>query len=646
MPEYLAPGVYVEDVSYRSKSIEGVSTTTTGFLGPARFGPTEGEPELLTSLGEFERIYGDGRQLEFTGDGPSHNYLWHAARTFFEQGGKRLYVQRVLGELGAGEDGRATRTIGDDGAGAAIAVRARFPGIAGNRRVRLTVAVGQNLLSDGVGGPRVAGLRPRDLVCVGPAFVAPNGGEGAAGDFYVAERLPDGGWEFVAPGGNVALDELAPDADQVRLVTATLTVLPVEPGGLEQVWADLPLDPRHETGGGRDSIFDRFAERPANRAAARGLPLTVEGDGLADGVAALAALFREADALGEDGALREAVLKFTADDAATQLGSSDQARSFEFDLEGGSDGARPTQAAYAGAERDVDVGGDAVTVKSGLRSFEDLEDISIVAAPGSTFGYENGRQDDAAAIVQHLIGHAERMRYRVAVLDSGEAQTVGAVRAMGATLDSRRAALYYPWVRVVDPITNAEIALPPSGFVAGIYARNDIQRGVWKSPANEVVYGALGFATRLSKGQQEVLNPEGINCLRFLEGRGNRVWGARTLSSDPEYTYVSIARYLAYLSRSIDLATQWCVFESNGDRLWASVRGAVADFLLNEWNMGALLGEKPERAYFVKCDRTTMSQSDLDNGRLVCEIGVAVVKPAEFVIFRIGQWTADSEASP
>jgi phage tail sheath protein FI len=279
--------------------------------------------------------------------------------------------------------------------------------------------------------------------------------------------------------------------------------------------------------------------------------------------------------------------------------------------------------------------------KYGLKAFEDIEDISIVAAPGSTYGFNNGYAQDAAAVIQALVGHCERMRYRIAVLDSGDDLRISQVQEQRAVLDSKHAALYYPWVVILDPITQRELALPPSGFVAGIFARNDVQRAVYKAPANEVVTGALRFERSLNKAQQEVLNPQGINCFRFFEGRGNRLWGARTISSDPEWKYVNLRRYFAYLERSIDVGTQWAVFEPNGYLLWANVRRTISDFLLNEFQMGALLGDKPEQAYFVKCDRSTMTQNDLDNGRLVCLIGVAPLRPAEFVIFRIGQWTAD-----
>jgi len=185
--------------------------------------------------------------------------------------------------------------------------------------------------------------------------------------------------------------------------------------------------------------------------------------------------------------------------------------------------------------------------------------------------------------------------------------------------------------------------LPPSGFVAGIYARSDIERGVHKAPANEVVRGLTKFELNINRARQDVLNPEGVNCLRFFEGRGSRVWGARTMSSDPEWKYVNVRRLFIYIEHSIDKATQWAVFEPNNDRLWANIRRMVEDFMFVLWRDGALIGQKPEEAYFVRCDRTTMTQNDLDNGRMICLVGLAPSRPAEYVIFRVGQWTADSK---
>lgn len=278
-----------------------------------------------------------------------------------------------------------------------------------------------------------------------------------------------------------------------------------------------------------------------------------------------------------------------------------------------------------------------------LKCFEATEEISIVAAPGSTFGHEDG--GTGTAIARALIGHAERMRYRFAVLDSGPGQSIENVRAMRAGLTSAKAALYYPWVRVKDPISRRELALPPSGFVAGIYARADLARSVSKAPANEVVKLAVGLDHNVTEASLTVLNPESINCIRAFGPRDFRVWGGRTLSADSEWKYVNVRRFFIYLEASIDKGTQWAVFEPNGEPLWAKIRRAVEDFLTNEWRSGSLPGSRPEEAFFVKCDRSTMTQADIDQGRLICVVGVAVVRPAEFVIFRIGQWTADRPPS-
>jgi phage tail sheath protein FI len=225
------------------------------------------------------------------------------------------------------------------------------------------------------------------------------------------------------------------------------------------------------------------------------------------------------------------------------------------------------------------------------------------------------------------------------------------IRSFRGQFDSTYAALYHPWIEILDPTERPQqgapprrLTLPPSGFVTGIYARTDILRGVFKAPANEIVRGLTKFEVNINKPRQDVLNPEGINALRFFEGRGNRVWGARTMTSDPEWKYVNVRRLFIYLEHSIDKGTQWAVFEPNNERLWANIRSTIEDFLLVQWKSGALMGSKPEEAFFVRCDRTTMTQNDLDNGRLICLIGVAPTYPAEFVIFRIGQWTADSQS--
>jgi uncharacterized protein len=255
--------------------------------------------------------------------------------------------------------------------------------------------------------------------------------------------------------------------------------------------------------------------------------------------------------------------------------------------------------------------------------------------------------------VDDLIAHCEALKaYRIAIVDPPKDSSISEVRKFRSQFDSTYAALYYPWVEIIDPTAKvdptaapATLQLPPGGLAAGVYARSDINRGVHKAPANEVVLGITRFMQNVTFDRQSVLNPDGINALRFFEGRANRVWGARTMSSDPEWKYVNVRRLFIYLEHSIDKSTQWAVFEPNNERLWRNVRQSIEDFLLVVWRTGALMGTKPEEAFFVRCDRTTMTQNDLDNGRMICLIGVAPTYPAEFVIFRIGQWTADSKQS-
>lgn len=655
MPEYLAPGVFVEETSFRSKSIEGVSTTTTGFIGPTRYGPVDLEPDLITSVVEFERIYGNRRQIAFKTAGSLHNYTWHAVRAFFEEGGKRLYVSRVYrqpkgtgGSTYSGIDASIAAGGGtnppaefDDGHARALlypqasdtdqtlALTARYPGSAGNFRVRFTLRVGQNVLSFDNGTPRVGALLERDVVMIRDVRspVTPPAGTGS---LYLAEWDEDAqDWKFTqGPSTSIFLNTIhETDGYDIRAVTVAVTVIPTDDPASAQTWDGLALDPKHSRAGAEDSLSARFGFDATDTAKNRDIPIIISTQEIKDGLGVAQAFL--------DASLASPAMNPPLDDALENTDSTDAQRSLEVLLKGGSDGERPSADEYKGRAIPN------TTRKTGLIQFEDLEDISIVAAPGSTFGYENGYGNDAASVINLLISHAQRMKYRIAVLDSGNGQTLQQVRALRAKVDSSHAALYYPWVKVLDPVTRQPIFLPPSGFVAGIYARNDVNRAVYKAPANEVVNLALGFESNLSKAQQEVLNPEGINAFRFFEGRGNRLWGARTTSSDPEWKYVNLRRYFAYLERSIDKGTQWAVFEPNGEQLWANVRRTIEDFLLNEWQSGALLGDKPDKAYFVKCDRSTMSQNDLDNGRLVCLIGVAPLRPAEFVIFRIGQWTGD-----
>jgi len=280
--------------------------------------------------------------------------------------------------------------------------------------------------------------------------------------------------------------------------------------------------------------------------------------------------------------------------------------------------------------------------RTGFGGLEAIDEITMVAVPDLMAAYQRGAINDEAARAAQLalIAHCELMGDRVAIIDPPpglNARDIRAWRQNGAGYDSHYAALYYPWVKVFDPSTGRTKVVPPSGHVAGIWARNDAERGVHKAPANEVVRGAVDLELQITRGEQDVLNPIGVNCIRSFPGRGIRVWGARTMSSDPAWRYLNIRRYFNYLEESILIGTQWVVFEPNDGMLWARIRRNVSAFLTNEWRSGALFGSRVEDSFYVKCDEETNPPESVDLGRVICEIGVAPVKPAEFVIFRLAQ---------
>jgi phage tail sheath protein FI len=251
----------------------------------------------------------------------------------------------------------------------------------------------------------------------------------------------------------------------------------------------------------------------------------------------------------------------------------------------------------------------------------------------------------ARTIHNALIQQCEILKDRFAIVDPPNGLQIEGIRTFREPIDTKYAALYYPWIEVRDPSVRRNVEVAPSGHLAGIYARVDVERGVHKAPANEVVRGITKIAQDVTKREQDMLNPKNINALRFFPGRGNRVWGARVVTSDSAWKYINVRRLFIFVEESIDEGTQWVVFEPNDEPLWARVRQSVSNFLTTVWRSGALEGTKAEQAFFVKCDRTTMTQDDIDNGRLICVIGIAPVKPAEFVIFRIQQKTRDSQTS-
>jgi Bacteriophage tail sheath protein len=612
MPEYLTPGVYLEETSFRARSIEGVATATFGMAGLTRYGPVPYQitfpnsqplamtpnPLLVTSFTEFERAFGG---LGPVGQGDL-NYLAYAARAFFGNGGRRVYIARVFPFTRDNNNAIDPANFAFLPVGNVALWRARWPGLAGNE---FSVIVGFVRSKNVLIGGRMQGVSAGAAV---ELFASPGA---IPTDKVSRTQLPaadqirivadDGrgglGFRNPAPNGPVLP---ASSASAAAHITITVTV---SWGDRTDVYAGLELDNVHP----RAIAKVLQAKDPTDESSLVWLDLGSNQPAPAD--------------------LLNALL-------------SPPASPF---LSGGSEGAAEAASDIAGEEADPD---DADKAASGLEALAEIEDIAIVASPDAV------RFDDAGqkTATDDLIAHCSAQKaYRIGIVDPPRDASISQIRAFRSQFDTTYAALYYPWVQIVNPTVRVDpsagpalLDLPPCGFTAGIYARSDIDRGVHKAPANEVVLGITKFVQNVTYDRQSVLNPEGINALRFFEGRANRVWGARTMSSDPEWKYVNVRRLFNFLEHSIDRSTQWAVFEPNNERLWANIRQTIEDFLLVVWQSGALMGTRPEEAYFVRCDRSTMTQNDLDNGRLICLIGVAPTYPAEFVIFRIGQWTADT----
>jgi phage tail sheath protein FI len=515
MPEYLSPSVYIEEIGAGPHPIEGVSTSTAAFLGEAERGALE--PRLVTSFEEYERWFGSN-----FGD---TKFLPFAVSGFFENGGQRLYVCRLVGP-------RATSTEATFGG---FVVRAVGPGSWG-RRIWARIDDSTSKVQVTGGDPQPVGFRLRLAywASVAPDFLPFDA-------FADAVTLPRP--TLVEDFDDLVTDAAFPDFYSTRLLdgSALARILPI---------AGTPAD-----------------ARPANGA-----------------------------------------------QALTQNGTDDLNPLAVADYQG---------ELVQGTSR-AEVQGLAAIARDTYR------DVALVYAPAA-----------AVDVAQALIAHCEQLRFRFAVIDCD--QGVGLASALDPRVkiqDTPYAAFYYPWLMIADPQSGVRRMIPPGGHVLGVYARTDVERGVFKAPANETLHGVLALEYEVDDATQAILNPRGVNVIRQFPGRGILVWGARTMTSDSQWQYVNVRRLLIFLERSVYGGTQWAVFEPNDNPLWTQVTDAIRLFLRVQWRLGALLGDTEERAFFVRCDRTTMTQDDIDNGRLICEIGVAPVCPAEFVIFRIFQNTA------
>jgi phage tail sheath protein FI len=518
MPEYLAPGVYVEEIERGPRPIEGVSTSTAAFLGAAERGPSR--PRLVTSYSEYLRYFG--------GIFDDAAYLPYAVRTFFDNGGRRAYIARISGTDAA----RAAVTV------AGLSLRATGVGTAYNR---VWISIDEAKTK----GPNNEAL---------------------------GFRLRIWYWDKDQPG--VPYDRGAVKEGET---------LPGPEASASEVFDDLRLEPTSP------SYFLKRVNG-ANPVAGGNSSFVefVEGAAVPASVAGIA-------------------------------GSAP--------LAGGVDDNTLTVADFEGVQVDPNA-------RTGLAALalDRYRDVAIVHAPGA---------DETVA--KAVVTHCERNRYRFAVVDAPSEQGVSDdLEPRDTVQDSQYGAFYYPWIFISDPRNGARKKVPPGGAVCGIYALSDNTTGVWKAPANEVVAGAIDLEYEVTTGAQEVLNPKGVNAIRRFPGRGIRVWGARTLSSDPLWKYVNVRRLFIFLEASIYFSTQWVVFEPNDPRLWARVQQTITLFLRTQWREGALLGEKEEDAFTVSVGRSTMTEDDILNGRLIIEIGIAPVRPAEFVIFRVFQQTQEA----
>ena len=533
MPEYLSPGVYVEEVPSGPVPIAGVGTSTTGMVGLTERGPTA--TRLVTSWLDYERWFGGHLDTAVS-------FLPYAVQGYFDNGGQRLFVSRIS------RSDAATATLDLGSADPA-----------------------------------------QDLQVVAI-------GAGAWGDNLFV-RVQDAAKQ--TPGGN-----------EFRITILFYRTAPPLP------LVD-PLDP--------DNVADANRREPD--------------------------VIEDYEPLGDDPVGASYVL--TTINSTSRLiqvrwgdatVAPNRPNNVGFtQVQNGADGANAlTATEYVGDPTQP------TDRRSGLAALEAIDEIALLAVPDEVHPALNGANQ--AQVTNELVNQCERLRDRFAVLSVGGG--AGDVAQIQPPRDSSYAAIYYPWIRVFDPLTADTVLVPPHGHVLGIYARTDNERGVHKAPANAEVRGIITRRPRQhpraarvphNQGSARLLNPRGIDVIRDFRAsnRGIRVWGGRTMSSDAQWRYVNVRRLFIFVEESIDEGTQWVVFEPNYESDVGAVVRSVSNFLTSVWRDGALAGVTPEEAFFVRCDRTTMTPDDIDNGRLICLIGIAPVKPAEFVIFRISQKTIE-----
>ena len=550
----------MEEYDNSPRSIEGVGTSTAGFIGLAEKGPVIGAPVFVPNFKSFKQQFG-GFLSEFAYG--EYRYLANSVEQFFANGGTRCFVMRV-----APKD--AVASSAEKGL---LTVTAKNPGAWGDKvQVTLNTVKKQKLqllekTETGYKAKNIDGFREGDIV----EF---------EGTYTTIKTIMDRVVTFTDELPDEAVDDAIIPKSLLYLVTFDLSV---RYGDEAENYQDLSFNigsPRYIGSKLAGSELIDVNVKPMEEA---GNPVEeILGEGVESGV---------------------------------------------FFLEGGSDGSvsKINAGTFIGED-----GGPGK--RTGLQSFIENNNVSMLAIPGIT----------TPEVIVSLVGHCENLKSRFAVIDMpGEMYKTSDLIGYRGMIDSTYAAMYHPWIEVFDRSSNKSDYIPPSGAVMGIYSRTDQTRGVHKAPANEVVF-CTGLKTNYTKDEQDMLNPEGINLIRALPGQGIRVWGARTASSNNAFKYVNVRRLFIYVEESIKANTNWVVFEPNDATLWHRVELSITGFLDGLWRNGMLAGDSPATSYFVEIGPSTMSKDDITNGRLICNIGIAPSRPAEFVIFRVTQFTAEA----
>lgn len=576
MSEYLSPGVYVEEFDNGVKAMEGVSTSTAGFVGRSVRGPVEGRPTLITSIPDFTRKFGS-----YLANDVKDRYLAYAVEQFFANGGSSCYVVRVANA----SDTVAKYVNKDKEEEATLIISASSVGTWGNElKIKADVIEGfKSKLNEKVDANaeeiavvNAVGFKVNDYIEIKCDDISERCRIRSIDGQKI--RIENDKENKLANAFDLG-DEANPKTVIVRVIDYQLTI----------------------SYGNQEEVFVISLNKDCNE--------------YIDHVLRSSSYITLKNKCNID-----QYVSFL--DICNLL---DQANSIVF---------------AGGTSGDVDISDykgrdNGPGKRTGIQALLELYDVNIVAVPGIT----------DVAVQLELVNQCENRKDRFAILDMPENyKGVDQILEHRSYFDSTYAAVYHPWLIQFDSLAKMNKAFPPSGAMAGIYARVDTSRGVFKAPANETIKNTLDLTINYNEAEQGKVNPKGVNLIRKMPGMGVRVWGTRTCSSDGNWKYINVRRLFIFIEQSIYANTSWAVFEPNDETLWNRVSSTIQLFLNTQWRSGALMGSTPEEAYYVKVGKgITMSDDDILNGRLICEIGIAPVRPAEFIVFRITQRTATGE---